>query len=297
VKAAVLRGDSDCSDLVAVSIYDSKPVYFLTMAAEEIKWVECQKKVYCRETGKMESMKFLRVNINTDYNFKMNDVDCSDQLRNNYRFDHWMRKRKWWWSILFWGLGVLMVNAYVSYVEFNLSHGKKKKDLLSHYEFRCEIAKAWLDPETNWKNRDKKKPASRKRSIDSVASAESGRQTRGSTNCAEDDAGRRVTKAQRVSDISLEPRTGKLKGRLDITLGHWPTPKINLKAKCALHNWAAGIEEAGQIVCCSSCGVHLCTYCFQYFHTVENIVETKHDLMGDLIARKVKPDTSEDQYR
>jgi hypothetical protein len=93
------------------------------------------------------------------------------------------------------GTGVLMVNAYISYVQFNLSHGKKKKDLLSHYEFRCQITKAWLDPETHWKDRDNKKTANRKRSIDSVASADTGRQTRGSCNSVLEEDARRGTKA------------------------------------------------------------------------------------------------------
>ena len=93
------------------------------MIAEEIKWVECKRKVFSQETGCNEMMKFLRLNINSDYILKMNDVDCSDQLRNNYHFDHWMRKRKWWWSVFFWGIGVLKVNAYVAYVTFHFMHG------------------------------------------------------------------------------------------------------------------------------------------------------------------------------
>ena len=73
-------------------------------------------------------MKFLRLNINTDYNFKMNAVDEADQLRNSYRPDKlWMHKRKWWWCF-----GVLLVNCYICYVQFNLLYGKKKKDRLTH---------------------------------------------------------------------------------------------------------------------------------------------------------------------
>ena len=36
--------------------------------------------------------------INDDYNMRMGHVDISDQLRNYYHFDHWMRKTKWWWE-------------------------------------------------------------------------------------------------------------------------------------------------------------------------------------------------------
>ena len=74
-------------------------------------------------------MKFLRLNINDDYNHKMCDVDSADQHRNQYRFDHLMHKRKWWWLIFFWGIGVLIVNAYISYVAYHTMFGKKKRRL------------------------------------------------------------------------------------------------------------------------------------------------------------------------
>jgi hypothetical protein len=34
VKAAVLEGDDSCPNLVAVSVYDTKPAYFLSMSCE-----------------------------------------------------------------------------------------------------------------------------------------------------------------------------------------------------------------------------------------------------------------------
>ena len=37
VKAARLKGDTVCKDLIFISIYDTKPVYFLSNACEEIK--------------------------------------------------------------------------------------------------------------------------------------------------------------------------------------------------------------------------------------------------------------------
>jgi hypothetical protein len=79
-KAAVLKGDPDCKDILVVSFYDSKLVYFLSMIHEEIKWIQNTKKVFSKETGKKEENNFLRLNINTDYNFKMHDVDQADQL-------------------------------------------------------------------------------------------------------------------------------------------------------------------------------------------------------------------------
>jgi hypothetical protein len=223
------------------------------MIAEEIKWVVCEKKVYSSETSKVEAMKFLRLNINSDYNFRMNDVDRADQLRNSYRFDHWMRKRKWWWSIFFWGMGVLMVNAYVSYVRFNILNGKKKKDLLSHYEFRKQIALAWLDPETYWPERElNSKGKKRNRSSESIGSDDT-RHTR-SGNIRS-----KSKKRFQVSNTSLALHTGMLGCRLDTELLHWPVASEAKRAKCALHYWAADLEEK-KILFCVKDAIFICVY-------------------------------------
>ena len=46
VKAAELVGDSECPALVAVSVYDTKPVHFLTMSCESIIWIKKERKVF-----------------------------------------------------------------------------------------------------------------------------------------------------------------------------------------------------------------------------------------------------------
>ena len=46
VKAAVLQGDQVCTDLVCVSIYDTKPVYFLSNVVEGIEWIEKKTKSF-----------------------------------------------------------------------------------------------------------------------------------------------------------------------------------------------------------------------------------------------------------
>jgi hypothetical protein len=61
IKAAVLRGDKEgCPGLVANLVYDTKPVHFLSMIREEIKWVKKHRLVYNADMGKVESMFFLR---------------------------------------------------------------------------------------------------------------------------------------------------------------------------------------------------------------------------------------------
>ena len=45
-KAAVLEGGVECTDIVAFSVYDTKPVHFLSMAAEKLAWNINAKKIY-----------------------------------------------------------------------------------------------------------------------------------------------------------------------------------------------------------------------------------------------------------
>ncbi len=79
-------------DLVAFSVYDTKPVHFLSMACTGLKWIEKRKKVFDRETGTNVSMAFLRPEVTDMYNNGMNNVDIADQLQGTYRLDRWMRK-------------------------------------------------------------------------------------------------------------------------------------------------------------------------------------------------------------
>ena len=149
VKAALLSNDSKCPGMVMLSFYDSKPVYILSNACEGIKWTEKKRKVYSKSLNKCTEITFLRPNVIDEYNNGMNNVDIADQLRLIYRMDRWMRKRKWWWSIFFWGFELLMVNAYITYCKYFHMHDLKPP--LSHYEFHRAIALAWLSPSTYWK--------------------------------------------------------------------------------------------------------------------------------------------------
>ena len=99
VLAAELIGDSSCPRLLVVSVYDTKPVHFLTIAVERIFWREKIRAVYDKYSGAMKDITFHRLNINDDYNSGMGGADIADQIRGSYRFDHWMRRYKWWHSL------------------------------------------------------------------------------------------------------------------------------------------------------------------------------------------------------
>jgi hypothetical protein len=84
VKAAVLIGDPGCLDLVATSVYDSKPVHFLSMICQSIEWIIKERSVFNVDTGRVKYMQFLWLNHVNDYNYGMGHVDVSNQLRNFY---------------------------------------------------------------------------------------------------------------------------------------------------------------------------------------------------------------------
>ena len=80
----------------------------------------------------------------------MGDVDVAGQLRNNYWFDHWLRKSKWWWYIMFRAIGVILVNAYIVYRRVDLEAGVSKSDLLSQHNFRKQVVMTWISPNIYW---------------------------------------------------------------------------------------------------------------------------------------------------
>ena len=109
-------------------------------------------------------MKFLRSHVTDEYNNGMNNVDQADHLRGTYRFDRWMQKRKWWWSIWMWGVQVLLTNAYVLYKCTHLHMWKMPaKNIMTQYESCKAVALAWLGDEIS------EAVTSRKRKFDLVS--------------------------------------------------------------------------------------------------------------------------------
>lgn len=142
-KAAVLRGDPDCPDLVCCSVYDQGPVHMMSTVAETIEWDQKSRRVWSSALGSKVTMKYLRLNLIDIYNNHMNSVDLADQLRNCYRFNHWFRNRKWWWSIFLWAIGVAATNAFIVY-ERTYEAEKAKKEVglprkWTHLEFLVEL--------------------------------------------------------------------------------------------------------------------------------------------------------------
>ena len=141
--AAVLEDDPSCPNLVCASVYDTKPVTMMSTICETIDWDEMQREVYDIAKKKKVTMKFLRLNLINTYNNNMGSVDLADQKRNNYRFNHWLRNRKWWWAIFLWALGVASTNAHIIYEhDYEREKAKKRKGLpkkWTHADFLTEL--------------------------------------------------------------------------------------------------------------------------------------------------------------
>ena len=259
--------------ICAFSVYDTKPVHFISTSASLLKWVKKKRKVYDSNLGRMVEIEFLRTELQNDYNNNMNDVDISDQLRKVYCFNRWLRNRKWWWVLFMWGLGVILVNSYVAYVSANtLIWREKRKDLISHYEYRKAIALALICPQQFYASTVEEEEGC------PLSSSRVGRprkkvqfvQTRYQQQQS------LSNKAVKVSDNSLNPINGALRHRLNNTLGHFPNDSQlsgrKCSLKCALHRWYdRDIQIRKQVIQCVVCGVALCRQCFRSFHTIAQV--------------------------
>ena len=232
----------------------------MTMACEKIEWVLKSRKIWNRELMKMVDKPFYRLNIVDEYNTHMNNVDVADQLRGSYRFDHWMRKQKWWWSMFFWCFQMMMTNAYVTYKKYIEIHGRKP---MTHYEFRKQIALAWVDPENYWPTDSTKKSARKRKRIEVEEGDGITTRSAASTSSQLNDNKKRCVA---ISDASLHPEKGALKERL-VRGGHWPEVSKGKDVCCQLHRWGTGRKYRAKIVTCKQCKVNLCIDCFYEFHT------------------------------
>ena len=295
VKAAVLKQDEGCGDrMVITSFYDSKPVYFCTNACERIAWVEKKRKVYSHQQKKMVMITYLRPTFVDEYNHGMNHVDLADQLRVVYRFDRWMRKRKWWWSMFFWGLELQMINCYVLYRKFYEMHDKKVP--MDHYDFHKSIALAWICPSKYWVKENKKRIRRKEGAIITTNSS-----SRVSVSTITDEP--RITRQRfskevaakkgqyrRINDSLLDPSLELNMMRLNVHMSHMPTKVESRASRCQFHNWATGEQIKKQCCICMSCNVALCMECYAPYHLEDDLTPRRNRWKTEF--NKSKPNNS-----
>ena len=81
LKASLLKGDSKCDGLVELLFYDSKPVYFISNACENIRWKQKNQRLWHKEMGGGVNAPFYHLNLVDEYNLGTGNVDQEDQLR------------------------------------------------------------------------------------------------------------------------------------------------------------------------------------------------------------------------
>ena len=131
-------------------MYDTKPVNMLSTAESDVRWVEKRRKVWSAAHKKVLDIGYLRLNFIDDYNNGMNYVDMADQLRNQYRPDHWMRNRKWWWAFLIWSIGVSATNAWKLYdimYDTAQGNGENLPTKWTHRDFLVQLAYDLIFPQ------------------------------------------------------------------------------------------------------------------------------------------------------
>ena len=206
-----------------------------------------KKRAWNIDTEQYEEIKFLRMNFIHNYNFTMGHVDVTDQLRGSYRIDRWVRNRKWWWSMVFWGIGVLLTNAYVLYKKVLLSEGVRPKDLLSQFKFRTEVALYWINPKLYKLNYVRLSSPPSSATTAAGTSSQKPKQRldfpspESTISSLTTVSSPPTTTIATVSDALLGV-DGKLNCRLDITRDHHaglPLPNI----RCQLHWWCAPADN------------------------------------------------------
>lgn len=286
LKVAVCCGDEDMTDIICTSLYDVKPFYMMSTVCSTVQWTKKFVNVFCTTQRKIVSVPFYRLNLADEYNNKMGRVDVGDQLRNYYRFDHFMRKRKWWWSFWMWGMGMLLTNAYIIYKRFNELHSISPR--FNHYDFVCNIAQAWLKPDIHFHRKPVKDNVTSVSSDTSVTEASSTMRSKRKLNVVIEE----IIKRRKIG-MTDQTIKSQFKLRLNQRYSHFPVPATSKTApRCQLHSWATNsqMRKKAGVVLCEVCDVHLCLECFKDFHCIHDLMENKSRIANRCLAvYDVKP--------
>jgi hypothetical protein len=72
--------------------------------------------------------------------------------------------------------------------------------------------------------------------------------------------------------------------RLNRAFMHLPIP-VSGRVRCAIHRWC-NVEKMGSLVECEDCKVVLCTSCYKMFHTCEDMLANKKELVKQFCQEK-----------
>ena len=202
----------------------------------------------------------------------------------------WDRKSGGVLAIFLWAFDVAIANSYLLYKSYLEMHGFQPK---SHYTYREEIFKAWMDPDLYWPERYSRK-SRRDMKLISKSSDESGwkmsrlnsgsisslsRMTRSSyTPLSFPDGPKQSCKTLNQTNVD----NGSFGHRLTFSVNctHLPAPPRSKHSECQLHR-LANKRTRKQVMTCNDCNVTLCVNCYKPFHTAHDINMIKADIEND----------------
>ena len=111
-----MKGDTKRTKLIEAIMYDTKPVHYISVFSEELKWFVMEKDCFNIDTVKVYIFIFLRMKYINKYMNVMWGAGISDNLSNYYRIYFGVKNRKWRCYILFWDVDVILNNAYIIYI-------------------------------------------------------------------------------------------------------------------------------------------------------------------------------------
>ena len=167
------------------------------------------------------------------------------------------------------------MNAYIMYVNVNALAGEKKKDLMSHHDFRKSIAFSWIKS-TAVKPSQGVSVLSRKRGRGDEDVSEASSVTMSTMKSVIQSMRGIKRRATPVNDASVASTSTLSRLRLDPTLDHI-LDIAKSSARCAIHRWV-GIELERNTYFCSTCNVNLCIICNRAFHQVPDLLSNKNSL-------------------
>ena len=271
--------------VLAASVYDTKPVTLLTTVHDKAAMRPMKREVYCVAEAKKMLLEYDRLWIIYDYNHFMNKVDIADQLRMQYRPDHFMRNQKWWFAIFLWALGTAATNAYLVYKAVCAYEGLPEKKWMTHRQFLEELTDQLCHPELRRTDKEGK-PVNGKtpEKASAPAAAAGARAASPSTfDRKEGDEGKRGSNAVSVMNENTITRA-----RATFTWDrHHPEDPPEGKIRCQwcrhTHQRAEGHKVGCQCpecrapqttarIICSGCGFAFCSMgCFTACHACSNI--------------------------
>ena len=161
-----------------------------------------------------------------------------------------------------------LVNSYMMHCRFCELKGVTQ--IYCHHAFREAIGYVLIDPVGEWPRR--KSPISLSGPPRKKQKSEES------------------TRAPRLNTNALSPGKGRMKKRLETSLGHYPCIPVGKKAHrvCQLHRWAYS-ESGGEneipsgarlnVFECSSCRFKLCIPCFRIYHECSDLGETIDEIL------------------